>query len=55
MLDQPSSSETLAPFDALRVSRRPALRDWKDGELRPIGRVQLLDFQHLAQLPTTDE
>jgi len=54
MLDQPSS-ESLAPIDARHIAHRPVLRDWHDGDLRPIRTVQLIDFQNLAQLPTTDE
>lgn len=54
MLDQ-LSSEPLDPIVELHVAQRPVLRDWQDGELRPMGRVQLVDFQNLAQLPTTDE
>ncbi len=54
MLVEQSSSEPLVPSHAAQV-HRPFLLDWQDNVLRPIGKVQLVDFQQLAQLPTTDE
>lgn len=55
MLEGQTSSETLAFIYAANIPRRPLVLDWQDNALRPIGKAELVDFQQLAQLPTTDE
>jgi len=57
MLQPRSSSERLAPTHGAgaQVDRRPLVHDWQDHALRPIGALELVDFQRLARLSTMDE
>ncbi|HUP72231.1 MAG TPA: hypothetical protein VM282_04225 [Acidimicrobiales bacterium] len=51
MLQGQSPSEPAAPIHAAHVF----LLDLQNNALRPIGKSELVDFQQLAHLPTTDE
>ena len=55
MVEGQSASEPVAPVHASHVPSGPFLLDWQDNALRPVGKAELVDFQQLAQLATTDE